>query len=505
MKNFLRKNRSVTVIILLFVFGSLFTMSFSGKYNQVLAQNSQLEFLSDVSGSGNTCTRTKVKCPPNTKNLVDEKGNYSVQFVGFSPTKDEILKIFNKFKYLKGAPALDLKDICIPDIISSYYVTYGDSSAFLDLSSIFQSGVPGVNPAAYSCVGPGYSTTGNQLIDYDTSAMGNTYYGCCPSGTVYAPGLNLPVGGGKTFDRFLLKGACCATNGATPGGKNWPIFVDNNKCYATTSGSAVTRDEMSKLEQSFDQLFLSLGDKDSRGIYTAELGQYSVGLSENASKVCLSNGCTKIIKNPSDSYSSWEDPGVGTIYIENSKEQRSWTRGQDGHLPGGEIDECQKCYVEGEGIALVKEGDKTKLAICSGATLSGGGNGNKGYIALTDLVNNSINDTILAYQQQGENVNNSISCLSKGGIWTAIGCVDPTPLGIITGIIRITFGIMGGVALLQLIYAGIMYQSGDEAKIKEAREKLIATITGLALIIFSILILRILGVNILDILPSGSV
>lgn len=97
------------------------------------------------------------------------------------------------------------------------------------------------------------------------------------------------------------------------------------------------------------------------------------------------------------------------------------------------------------------------------------------------------------------------SCLNQRGLWTAIGCIDPTPQGIVTGIIRITFGIMGGVALIQLIIAGIQYMSGDQAKIQQAREKLQATFFGLALIVFSVLILRVIGINVLDVLPIGSV
>jgi len=50
-----------------------------------------------------------------------------------------------------------------------------------------------------------------------------------------------------------------------------------------------------------------------------------------------------------------------------------------------------------------------------------------------------------------------------------------------------------------------MYQTGDEARIKAARESIIKTLTGLAVLVFSILILRIIGINILDVLPVGSV
>jgi hypothetical protein len=95
------------------------------------------------------------------------------------------------------------------------------------------------------------------------------------------------------------------------------------------------------------------------------------------------------------------------------------------------------------------------------------------------------------------------NCVNQGGIWTAIGCVDPTPIGLITGLIRIGFGVMSGVALLQAIYVGILYQMGDEGRIQKAKGQLIATLSGIAVLVFSVLILRIIGVNVLNVIPSG--
>ncbi len=94
-------------------------------------------------------------------------------------------------------------------------------------------------------------------------------------------------------------------------------------------------------------------------------------------------------------------------------------------------------------------------------------------------------------------------CIDQGGVWLAIGCVDPTPLGIMTRIIQTGIGVMGGVALVQLIIVGLYLQSGQEAKIAEARKKLIATLTGIVVLVFSVLILRIIGVNVLDAVPGG--
>ena len=136
-----------------------------------------------------------------------------------------------------------------------------------------------------------------------------------------------------------------------------------------------------------------------------------------------------------------------------------------------------------------------KLQVCKG----------DGAVEYVDLINNSISDTIAAYRSDGENREALITCRERGGIYTAIGCVDPTPIGILTGLIRVAFGVTGGVALIQLIMAGIAYQSGQEEKIQEAKKRVFATIGGLAVLVFSVLILRIIGVNVLDVLPIGSI
>jgi len=89
------------------------------------------------------------------------------------------------------------------------------------------------------------------------------------------------------------------------------------------------------------------------------------------------------------------------------------------------------------------------------------------------------------------------------GTWTAIGCINTTPEGIFVTLVRITLGVMGGVALLRLIYMGYLYQTGDEGKIKQAREGVVSTLVGIIVVVFSVVILRIIGVNVLDVVPSG--
>lgn len=108
-----------------------------------------------------------------------------------------------------------------------------------------------------------------------------------------------------------------------------------------------------------------------------------------------------------------------------------------------------------------------------------------------------------------DNISNSgeksqcASCInSEGGIWTSIGCVysdfgafiEKTLLG--WGI-----GLAGIVALLCIIYASFQMQTsqGNPEKIKKAQELLTSCIMGLMLIIFSVFILKLIGVDILRI------
>lgn len=160
---------------------------------------------------------------------------------------------------------------------------------------------------------------------------------------------------------------------------------------------------------------------------------------------------------------------------------------------------CTRCFQKGDAMMLEDPGPSNsntqKLILCDPQ--------NTGLVDRQDIIGNvAITKGSLITDAANKSLYDA--CYQSGGIYIAIGCIDPTPTGIITGIIRIALGVMGGIALLQLIYAGVMYQLGDEAKIKEARDRVIATITGLAVLIFSVLILRIIGINILDVLPVNS-
>jgi hypothetical protein len=80
--------------------------------------------------------------------------------------------------------------------------------------------------------------------------------------------------------------------------------------------------------------------------------------------------------------------------------------------------------------------------------------------------------------------------------------IDTRPTGFVTAMFRIVLSISGGIATLLIIFSGyaMIASRGNPEKITAAREKLTSAIVGLLFIIFSLVILQIIGVDILGIL-----
>ena len=94
---------------------------------------------------------------------------------------------------------------------------------------------------------------------------------------------------------------------------------------------------------------------------------------------------------------------------------------------------------------------------------------------------------------------NSPLC-SDGRINTAIGCVSYDIVEFTKFMLGWSLGVGGGVALVLLFYSGVMMSisMGDPAKLNESKSLLMAAVSGLLLIIFSAFLLRVIGVNILE-------
>jgi hypothetical protein len=93
-----------------------------------------------------------------------------------------------------------------------------------------------------------------------------------------------------------------------------------------------------------------------------------------------------------------------------------------------------------------------------------------------------------------------IKCAS---VMTAVGTISTDPASFITSVFTIVLGLAGGIALILIILAGYRYMTsqGNPEAVKAANEQLTAAIVGLLFIIFSFVILRTIGVDILKI-PS---
>jgi len=93
------------------------------------------------------------------------------------------------------------------------------------------------------------------------------------------------------------------------------------------------------------------------------------------------------------------------------------------------------------------------------------------------------------------------TCAANEQIYTPFGCIPADPQGFIENVLKIAIGIAGGIAFLMMLYAGftMMMSSGNPEKLNSGKEIFVSAIAGLLLIIFSAVILRIIGVDILKI------
>ena len=91
---------------------------------------------------------------------------------------------------------------------------------------------------------------------------------------------------------------------------------------------------------------------------------------------------------------------------------------------------------------------------------------------------------------------------NKTQLRTAVGCIPFTGANeFVKWFLGWAIGIASGIAFLLIIFAGfkIMTASGNPEKLQDGRELLIAAISGLILIVFSVFLLKLIGVTIFQI------
>ncbi len=95
-------------------------------------------------------------------------------------------------------------------------------------------------------------------------------------------------------------------------------------------------------------------------------------------------------------------------------------------------------------------------------------------------------------------VNECESCLNKAGIWTALGCLPTKPADLLPKLAQFAVGIAGGIALMLMLIGAfrISVSAGNPDNVQAGKDMFTSAIAGLLLIVFSALILRVVGVDI---------
>lgn len=93
------------------------------------------------------------------------------------------------------------------------------------------------------------------------------------------------------------------------------------------------------------------------------------------------------------------------------------------------------------------------------------------------------------------------TCQAENGIWTALGCVPTTIDGIVESGLRLGLGLAGGFALLFIIFGSFTISSstGDPQRLQTGQQMITSAVVGILLIVFSVIIMNIIGVQILAI------
>lgn len=99
--------------------------------------------------------------------------------------------------------------------------------------------------------------------------------------------------------------------------------------------------------------------------------------------------------------------------------------------------------------------------------------------------------------------NPDTSIKGVGGIMTAVGCIPTNPPELVQGLLKYGILAAGVVAFLLMILGALnmITAEGNPDSINKAKERFYSAIVGLLFIIFSVLLLQIIGVDILG-LPN---
>lgn len=92
-----------------------------------------------------------------------------------------------------------------------------------------------------------------------------------------------------------------------------------------------------------------------------------------------------------------------------------------------------------------------------------------------------------------------MSCSAKGGVYSALGCIEGSAKDIFANIMRIGLGLAGLFMLGNIIFSAIQIQTsaGNTKVLDAAKQKITSAVYGILMITFAIVIMQIIGVDIL--------
>jgi len=123
---------------------------------------------------------------------------------------------------------------------------------------------------------------------------------------------------------------------------------------------------------------------------------------------------------------------------------------------------------------------------------------------------NAVNDAAgyIVFTGSGSTPGSPISTSCPGGeegVITALGCIPTQPGDLAKWLLGKAILMGGGIAFLLSLFGGItiILAGGNPEKINQGKEIIVSAVSGILLIIFSVLLLRLIGIDILQ-LPGFS-
>jgi len=106
-----------------------------------------------------------------------------------------------------------------------------------------------------------------------------------------------------------------------------------------------------------------------------------------------------------------------------------------------------------------------------------------------------------AYCKQAGALQSECEACGDGKIFTALGCISFRPADFAQDLLTVSIGIAGGLALLLMLYGSFILatSSGQPDQTQKGKEIIGGAVSGLFIIVFSLVILRVIGIEILQI------